>query len=552
MEGAYSITLAHKDGKPGLLRFPAFHHEILSQTWVVPAQSMGRIKIIIAEGISHGPPGTTSFEKIRNLVAFSFQHTPLRETYNTRRQMVCSNTITDILEDSGIAWPNPGMFYQALQPECNPLSPRMEKSIDPDAHAHSPRRGVAANRASASAKLDNTAPPPSFSSGMMQSGMTMPPPPFRVDRRQSDPFFPQCSHHDPFSGIGEHVYRRRFLQDSTRGTSSSGDISMQDAPSLKSRSTLGDELMADYIRPLSPLSSYKSYPMNEYPRPISPESHRALSLPALPVAPSPSPPQNRQVSDESLRGPRMQRLFNEVDAQSEHEAQYPEDSQFSEMIDAMSPCKSPGSGYLPPANTRASSAANTPPTATKPSAAAKARALSYSAKNRSVSHTTRDLPPLTHIRTSEIALEPQNKYQRAESCQSEFSDETAAKLQKVVKNPPSTNVKSKKENRASELCHEDAATPRRRVSAGSAPIRDKENLDTLHPSGGDNKRRRRSNNICPGTVLVAQATNKHTPSQEISAIEIGTDSPNKINEIDDLTPEGVFIRAPLGDLNNRA
>ena len=86
VEGAYSPILAHKDGKPGLLRFPAFHQEMLSQTWVVPTSSMGRIKVIIAEGISHGPPGTMPFEKIRNVVVFSFQHTPLRETCSNKRQ----------------------------------------------------------------------------------------------------------------------------------------------------------------------------------------------------------------------------------------------------------------------------------------------------------------------------------------------------------------------------------------------------------------------------------------------------------------------------------
>ena len=469
--------------------------------------------------------------------------------------MISSDFLADILEDSGIAWPNPGMFYQALQQECNPLSPHKDKNADPDAHAHSPRHGVVASQASASAKLESTAHPPSFSYGIMQSGMMMPPPPLRLPRHQlGDPSLPQFSYHDPFSSIGEQVYGRRFLENSTRQTSSSGDVSMQDAPSLKSQSAINDELMADYIRPLSPISSYKSYPMKDYSRPLSPESHRILSPPPLPVTRSLSPPQDRQVSDESLRGPRMQRLFNEVETQSEREDPFPEDSQFSEMIGAMSPRKSPGSGYYPPTNTRASSAANTPPAALRPSAAAEARALSYGGKNRSVSHTTRDLPPLTHSRTaSEIAAKPRNKTRRADSRQLEVSNETANKLQKVIKNLPSTNVKSRKETRASELDHDDATRPQRRVSAGSTAVQDKENVDAMHPSGGDNKRRRVSgDNTSPGMMSIAQTIRPYTPSRETSGTVTRADSPEKINETDDLTPEGVVVRSPLGDLNNRA
>lgn len=81
-------TLTHwpdtdKDGNNDQLRFPPFHTEVLTQTWANPAQNMGRIKVIIAEGINHGP-GVSAFEKTKNLVSFSFQHAPLRETFNSR------------------------------------------------------------------------------------------------------------------------------------------------------------------------------------------------------------------------------------------------------------------------------------------------------------------------------------------------------------------------------------------------------------------------------------------------------------------------------------
>lgn len=68
----------NKDGNNDQLRFPPFHTEVLTQTWANPAQNLGRIKIVIAEGINHGP-GVSAFERTKNLVSFSFQHAPLRE-----------------------------------------------------------------------------------------------------------------------------------------------------------------------------------------------------------------------------------------------------------------------------------------------------------------------------------------------------------------------------------------------------------------------------------------------------------------------------------------
>lgn len=67
-----------KDGNHDQLRFPPFHTEVLTQTWANPAQNIGRIKIVIAEGINHGP-GVSAFERTKNVVSFSFQHAPLRE-----------------------------------------------------------------------------------------------------------------------------------------------------------------------------------------------------------------------------------------------------------------------------------------------------------------------------------------------------------------------------------------------------------------------------------------------------------------------------------------
>ena len=78
-EGAYADIGpdTDKDGNRDQLRFPPFHTEVLTQTWANPTQNVGRIKIVIAEGINHGS-GVSAFERTKNLVSFSFQHAPLR------------------------------------------------------------------------------------------------------------------------------------------------------------------------------------------------------------------------------------------------------------------------------------------------------------------------------------------------------------------------------------------------------------------------------------------------------------------------------------------
>lgn len=65
-----------KDGNHDLLRFPPFHEEMVTQSWWNAGEDMGRIKVVIAEGLIHGL-GISTFERTRNLVAFSFQHAPL-------------------------------------------------------------------------------------------------------------------------------------------------------------------------------------------------------------------------------------------------------------------------------------------------------------------------------------------------------------------------------------------------------------------------------------------------------------------------------------------
>lgn len=67
-----------KSGAHGLLKFPPFHMEMLTQSWWSAGENMGRIKIIIAEGLMRSS-AASPFERTKNIVSFSFQHAPLRE-----------------------------------------------------------------------------------------------------------------------------------------------------------------------------------------------------------------------------------------------------------------------------------------------------------------------------------------------------------------------------------------------------------------------------------------------------------------------------------------
>lgn len=58
------------------LKFPAFHHELTTQSFWNAADDLGRIKVVIAEGFPRDSV-TLPLERVKNVVVFSFQHAPL-------------------------------------------------------------------------------------------------------------------------------------------------------------------------------------------------------------------------------------------------------------------------------------------------------------------------------------------------------------------------------------------------------------------------------------------------------------------------------------------
>ena len=65
-----------REGNQDYLRFPPFHREILQQRAWDAADPHGRVKVVLAEGVSR-PNRTPPFERYRDFLVFSFQHAPL-------------------------------------------------------------------------------------------------------------------------------------------------------------------------------------------------------------------------------------------------------------------------------------------------------------------------------------------------------------------------------------------------------------------------------------------------------------------------------------------
>ncbi|KAK4152393.1 hypothetical protein C8A00DRAFT_16299 [Chaetomidium leptoderma] len=110
-----------KTGELERLRFPHFRRELLFQNHWRPGDDIGRIKVVLSEGFPRDSP-SAPIERVKNIVAFSFQHAPL-----------------EILEKNGIAWPNQAMW------QCPPFNPAMPVPTyhledGPSSHAHSPSR----------------------------------------------------------------------------------------------------------------------------------------------------------------------------------------------------------------------------------------------------------------------------------------------------------------------------------------------------------------------------------------------------------------------------
>ncbi|CAF3461975.1 unnamed protein product [Fusarium graminearum] len=94
--------------------FPVFQQELLCQPHWSAADNLGRIKIVISEGIYHGVQDD-AFQRVRDHVVFSFQHAPRGQILILKAINVRTDSLAAVLEHLEIAWPNPSMWQRLQQ-----------------------------------------------------------------------------------------------------------------------------------------------------------------------------------------------------------------------------------------------------------------------------------------------------------------------------------------------------------------------------------------------------------------------------------------------------
>lgn len=128
------------------LRFPPFHKEILQQPHWEPGESLGRVKVTISEGVlretTPPAPSDSMFDRLRDVVVFSFQHAPQSKSCPYPGCSYRTETVPDILEFSNIAWPNARIFAKLSKrpARLGPIGTRLPPVSGHEAHSHSPLR----------------------------------------------------------------------------------------------------------------------------------------------------------------------------------------------------------------------------------------------------------------------------------------------------------------------------------------------------------------------------------------------------------------------------
>lgn len=85
MTVADSTTEFDKAGHQECLRFPPFPQEMLMDQWWSAGEDLGRVRVVITEGLARGQGQPGAFRRVKNVVSFSFQHAPLGRTLGQSR-----------------------------------------------------------------------------------------------------------------------------------------------------------------------------------------------------------------------------------------------------------------------------------------------------------------------------------------------------------------------------------------------------------------------------------------------------------------------------------
>ena len=331
--------------------------------------------------------------------------------------------------------------------------------------------------------------------------------------RSNDPSLSQNGA-DPF--VGGPILNNSFFRNMTsQNTTNSEDITM------KSRSTSSshDVAMSDISRMPSPIADHR--------RRSIPESE--ASVYALRLKTTGTEEQNRHLQKE-IQGEREVNRY---------------DSHFDDGMAALSPSRKQSnlSGISAPSNTRASSAANTPP---------ESGAALVESHPRSVSVTTSDPPtPTFHVSSDMISarLETLEKGSRLREIYGNAKERTET----TIKKRPVGRPKGRKEGRSSEQGLDvPVNNTDRRASTGSTNANAKERAYESDEKVGDGKRRRMNSTVGSKMPLEDRAENSHllSPTRKVSKTGLQDDISAKLGEMDELTADGVAVRHPLGELDN--
>ena len=220
-----------KSGKEDGLRFPQFHQQILYQSHWEAGEVFGRIRIVIAEGIIHDAESphfrwTSPFQRVKDVIAFAFQHAPQRRYHQLVLEKSLISWMSDVLEFSNIAWPNAGMWKKGA-PYFPPMSgPNPSKTQSgEEVHAHSPRQPsiwANANTSAPSAIQSKKIAPVDFRSASTTAPSMAPLNHSRWARKTVDLDAPigAVGHDDPFTDFqyinaGPRQNKRSTIQDTS-------------------------------------------------------------------------------------------------------------------------------------------------------------------------------------------------------------------------------------------------------------------------------------------------------------------------------------------------
>lgn len=425
------------------------------------------------------------------------------------------------------------MWWQGQQQfhNHNFPSPRTEPA-DPEAHGHSPRRQQGPEETVGARPEIVMAPP-----HMSQEPIAHPAFKAHGSHNANSPFWSQREPmHDPFAGAStlNSFYNTVATHNNTNNTRPGETCAIDHS---RATSSSHDQSMPDYSRPLSPASSRHSYQIPDDSRP-----------PTFPGSRHASGFANPAMNENGLS-----RLESMLQSHQEHEVE----SQFNDMMASFSPrTNSNTSGISAPSNTRVNSAANTPPLQSRMTfAAAQDRVSSYSGHPRSVSVTTRDPPPLA-FQVSQGGTKPLLDFAAGTHAGSEGNaGDKKSQSETIIKKAPAGKPKGRKEGRTSELGGNDIPVNKaqKRGTTGMSSAQGKENNATSDGNISDGKRKRASNAAGPKIALEDRFVNHANSSPTRKVSKIGPrESPSKgLDDLVDLTAEGVVARTPLGELENR-